>query len=722
MFHGYATNQRELQIPALKFMRLKSMHAFFRNFFAALAITLLQAIAFVFVTATMYALTVETASASLFSPAASWQLSDNTIKQARDAFTFAEKGNWSEALSHANKAKDPIVKKIVLWRYYSQGKSTNFLEISSFIEANPQWPDNVGLQRQAENALNPSISKQTLLHWFNRHPPITAKGMQYYAEAQIASGLKDSTSVNATKALLKKAWIQGSFSPWDEKIFLERHGNLLTIDDHNARIAQLVWNDRLEQAARIMHFVDGGHQKLFGARIALKRNNPGLEKVIRAVPASLAKDEGLVYDRIKWRKNRRDMEGVRQLLPLVPLRSAYPEQWWAFKQSQIRDLIAIKQYRLAYNLAVNHGMTEGEGFADGEWLAGWIALRFLHDQKTAYQHFYTLYHKVQYPITLARAAYWAGRAAEVNKSRDIARSWYQVAADHSHTFYGQLALAKLDKHATIRLSMAPKPADKDRQLLRTNDIAKAAYLLVVTGQRDGVARLFVTHAITVARTGGEKELIGNLMLSYRRYDLAVVASKQASRQGILLAHSGYPLLGEVTGDPKDRARNLAIIRQESEFKRDARSPVGATGYMQLMPTTAQMMAKELKQPYSLARLSSDGSFNIVLGSRYLHKLVNAFDGSYVLAIASYNAGPGNVKKWIAQNGRLQDQQTLEDVVDWIERIPFEETRNYVHRVLENVQVYEMLLDVKGRTMGDILIRDERSPSSTQQASAVNTMR
>lgn len=643
------------------------------------------------------------AVASLFSPATSWQISGNTTQRAKDAFYFADKGNWKEAFQHADRSGDPAVKKIVRWRYYIQGQSRNFFEISAFIENNPNWPDIKGLNRQAENALNGSEPKDVLLHWFNRHPPLTAKGMQYYAEAQIASGLKDSTSINATKKLLKRAWVEGNFTTYDEKVFLQRHGSILTVSDYNERIARLLWDDRIDQAKRIMSRADGAHQKLFYARIALKRNQPGLDGALRAVPASLAKNEGLIYDRIKWRKNRRDMAGVRQLMPSVPLRSKYPDRWWLVKQSQIRDLIANKQYRIAYNLAVNHGLTEGENFADGEWLAGWIALRFLHDPKTAYQHFYALYHNVQYPVTLARAAYWAGRAAEANKSASIAKSWYSVAADHSQTFYGQLALAKIDRNATLKLSLAPKPSEQDKQLLRTNELAKAAYFLVITGQRDAVARLFVTQAVAVARTGGEKELVSNLMLSHKRYDLAVVASKQAARQGVLLANSGYPLISEVLGNPRDRARNLAIIRQESEFKKDARSPAGATGYMQLMPATAKMMARELRQPYSPTRLYTDGSFNISLGSRYLHKLINAFDGSYILAIASYNAGPGNVKKWIAQNGQLRDQRTVEDVVDWIERIPFTETRNYVHRVLENVQVYEMLLNADKRRLEDILL-------------------
>lgn len=645
-------------------------------------------------------------NASLFSPSTSWQISGNTLQQARDAFLFADRGNWHEALLHANRS-DPVVKKIILWRYYMSGDAKNFLEIASFIDNNPHWPDINGLRRQAENAIDDSMHKDMLLRWFNRHPPLTAKGMQYYAEAQIASKLKDHTSVKNTHSLLQKAWIEGNFILEDEKNFLKRHGHILTVSDHNARISRLLWNDRIEQAKRIMHKVDPPHRQLFAARIALKRNVPGVDKLLQAVPASLLKDEGLVYDRIKWRKNRRDYAGVRQLLPQVPLKSSYPEQWWALKQSQIRNLIADRQYRLAYKLAANHGMTEGEGFADGEWLAGWISLRFLHDPKTSYQHFYKLYHKVQYPISLARAAYWAGRAAEANRNAKVAHNWYQVASKHSYTFYGQLALAKRDKKAALQHSVAPRPTDKDKQLLRNNEVAKAMYFLVMAGQHNGVARQFVNHAVSVAKTGGEKELIGNLMLSHKRYDLAVVASKQALRQGVLLANSGYPMISEVVGMPKDRARNLAVIRQESEFKKDARSPAGAIGYMQLMPSTARMMAGELKQRYTPARLSTDGTFNIALGSRYLQKLINAFDGSYILAIASYNAGPGNVKKWIAQNGRLQDQR-LEEVIDWIERIPFAETRNYVHRVLENVQVYEMLLNVERRSIEDILLYDDRA--------------
>ena len=632
--------------------------------------------------------------------AAEWRVASNDILHLKSSLKYVDKNRWDAAKNEAAKSKDPIIKKIIQWMYYKEGKASNFFEISRFIQENPEWPGQYSLRRRAENVVDSTISSDFLSRWFDKYPPLTAKGMQYFAEAKIAKGRKDSTSQKEIYTLLTQAWIDGNFSDQDERVFLKRHGKILSRENHHRRIDRLLWNGRIRQAQRILYKADSAHKKLFSARIKLQRNMSGLDKAIRSIPGNLVSNEGLLYDRIKWRERRRLHKGVQELLRLTPEKPEYPHKWWAAKHKQVRALILKKHYKKAYGLVAHHNMKKGADFAEAEWLAGWLALRFRNDPEKAYQHFYTLYHNVKYPISLARGAYWAGRAAEANKNKTIAKSWYNVAAKHNQTFYGQLALHNLGIKNPSNASTTISSSDK--QSYRNNTIAKVSYILLKAGMHGNITRHLLTHAVTNAKTLGEKELVGNLALSFRRYELAVAAAKQGAKDGMLLANSGYPIISEVIGTPKERAFRLAIIRQESEFNKQAKSHAGARGYMQLMPRTARSVARELRVNYSLQKLTSNPSYNIKLGSHYLQKMLNKYDGAYVLAIASYNAGPGNVRKWQKKFGSPREQNSLNDVIDWIELIPFTETRNYVQRVMENMIVYNNILKATDTTVVELL--------------------
>lgn len=637
--------------------------------------------------------------------AATWNISGSDIRHLKNALDDADRGRWDLFSREMDGVRDTTVKNTLLWVYYTNGKSRNFIELSQFLQHHPGWPQSVMLQRLTEQAIDGSLSPELLDRWFSHHPPITAKGMQYDAEAKITLGQKDEGSVKTIRSLLRKAWINGNFLTQDERIFLNRHNDQLTQEDHHKRINRLLWNARIEQANRIMYKADNAHKKLFETRIRLQRNMQGIDNILRQVPAYLRHDEGLLYDRIKWRERRGMDTGVQELLNQVPLKTKYPQHWWNIKNRQIRSLINAHQYTKAYKLASLHGLKQGEDFAEAEWLSGWLALRFLHKPDIAYKHFYRLYHNVQYPVSLARGAYWAGRATEANGNQEMAKSWFQVAAKYNKTFYGLLAIERLspDHPSYFSADTLIKISQQDHQSLQQNTMAKVAYALLKARKSGPMAKSFVTHAVMKARTPGEKELIGNLALSFRRYELAVAAAKEAAKEGIFLANSGYPTVAEVKGRTEQRAFHLAIIRQESEFNRDARSMAGAMGYMQLMPATAKEQAQKLGIRYDARRLA-EPAYNIRLGTNYLQRLFNLYDQNYVLATAAYNAGPGNVLKWQRQYGKYKYSKTLEDAIDWIELIPFSETRNYVHRVLENMVVYSHSMSPEQRSLSSLLLQ------------------
>ncbi|MBM3556735.1 MAG: lytic transglycosylase domain-containing protein, partial [Alphaproteobacteria bacterium] len=344
----------------------------------------------------------------------------------------------------------------------------------------------------------------------------------------------------------------------------------------------------------------------------------------------------------------------------------------------------------AYRLAKDHGLTGGAGFADAEWLAGWIALRFLKENRQALDHFERLADAVRLPVSRAKAAYWSALAAEGNGNSDRARRWWGEAARYPTTFYGQLAILRLDPSGILNVPPLPSASTAEEGAFRDNELRRAVELLAAVDDR-ARAKLFILRLGEISKTPGEHVLIGRLGEAMGRNEWTVQAAKRAARAGIFLHAAGFPVISTAaSGGQPEPALVHAISRQESEFDHRAVSRAGALGLMQLMPRTAQSVARGLGVPYAQARLLDDPGYNMRLGSSYLEQMIKRYGGSYVLASAAYNAGPGRVAQWLRENGDPRDPAI--DVVDWIELIPIEETRNYVARVLENLQVYRQKLE------------------------------
>jgi soluble lytic murein transglycosylase len=341
---------------------------------------------------------------------------------------------------------------------------------------------------------------------------------------------------------------------------------------------------------------------------------------------------------------------------------------------------------LAYRLAARHGMTDGTNFAEAEFLAGWISLRYLRDAKDAYGHFQRLYEAVSRPISLARGGYWAGRAAQELGYRELAASWYAGAAQHLTTYYGQLAAAQIGADGKAAVLEDPRPTAQEAAAFDQKELVRIVRGLADAEAAD-FAKPFVLKLSDLAKTPGEHALVAALSGEISRPDLSVAVARRASYAGVTLLSLGYPLVPMPVGGGVEGPLVLAMARQESGFDQNAVSSAGARGILQLMPETAKRVAKDLQIPFSQQRLLTDPEYNLTLGRAFLEDMLDHYGGSYVLAVAAYNAGPARVSQWVHDMGDPRAKEI--DVIDWIEGIPFRETRTYVQRVLENLQVYRL---------------------------------
>jgi soluble lytic murein transglycosylase len=601
------------------------------------------------------------------------------------AFAAVKKGRWRRAENFASRAQDPLPAKIVTWLHYTEpGTRAPFEELAAFIEANPHWPRQRALRRAAEAALGDKTPDARALEWLAEHPPVSGEGRVRLAEALMRTGWPD---VGA--AWLRHAWIMDDFPARREGAIRRRHKKLFTREDHEARLDRLLWDGRRRAARRMLRRVSKGHRALAEARLRLMQRAGGVDGAIARVPAELQSHPGLVYERLRWRRRKGFDDKARELLFDPPDDVVRPKAWWIERGIQVRKALHAGHVTDAYRLARDHAPLSGQSFAEAEWLAGWVALRFLGDAKDAFAHFQRLYRAVRFPVSRARGAYWAGRAAERLGERDAARTWYETGARHPTVFYGQLAAQRLEDPALLELEAAPEPAAAEAAAFAERELARAVRLLAELGEEQRL-RPFVMALNASARTPVEHTLVARLAARVGRPDLGVRSAKRSVRKGIMVPEQGYPVVGLGQGARAEQALLLAISRQESEFNPKAVSGSGARGLMQLMPATARLMAKRLKMRYAKSRLVDDPVYNATLGSAYLGDLIQRYRGSYVLAIAAYNAGPSRVKRWLRDNGDPRLGQV--DVIDWIELIPFSETRNYVQRVLEALQVYRLRLN------------------------------
>ncbi len=615
-------------------------------------------------------------------------VSGSDIKTYTAAFKAAGRGRWSSAHRIAARADDPLGAKILRWMDYSRAYGfASFADISAFIAANPDWPRQRGLESGAETAMLAVTDNKRVRDWFRWRDPISRDGRQRFADALIADG----ETARAAK-YVRLAWVENNFSGKDLKIIYRRYKKLLRSEDHEARLDRLVWENRQRDARRMLRYVDKGQQALAQARMALRSFAGGVDAAIARVPDDLVETAGLMYERLRWRRHKGRDEDAREILFRAPEQLGRPKKWWRERVIQARRALNRGRITDAYRLASEHGQIESSSFAEAEWLAGWIALRFLGENDTAFAHFARLYDAVFMPISRARAAYWAGRAAAAMNDSEGAALWYARAAQYRGTFYGQLAAARGAGGKGLLFANEQRGAWQMADAgLAGHEMFATVRLLNFLGEWR-LAGVFTSRLVEIAQGPADYALIARFAHSLGRHDLAIRAAKQATRDGYVSNELIFPVVDipfAYANEALEHALVLALTRQESLFDRKVASHASARGLMQLMPATARQVARRVRQPYAKSRLTN-AAYNVKLGSAYLSDMIRKYDGSYLLALAAYNAGPTNVRRWLRENGDPRNDPGV-DLVDWIELIPIPETRNYVQRVLEGVQVYRWQL-------------------------------
>ncbi|MEI6986140.1 MAG: lytic transglycosylase domain-containing protein [Rhodospirillaceae bacterium] len=626
-------------------------------------------------------------------PVSAGSLSANDLDLYRAAFRHAESENWGDSLRIGAEPRERLPAKVIRWLDLARPASGNsFAAITDFIRANPKWPNQTGLLRQAEATIPQELPAAEVKNWFALHSPVSADGLGRYFDALTSLG-------DNTKAadIARSFWISANFANTDDELEFRRHlASQLRPKDHLARLDRLLWDHQASAVRRILSLFDDGRQALALARLALADDEPGLETAVRRVPDELATDPGLLYERVRWRRKKDNDAGALEILLSPPAELGRPALWWTERNIMIRRVLEKRNFALAYKLAKAHGQQESTSLVEAEFLTGWIALRHLHQPSDAFDHFNRMYRAAASPMSKSRGAFWCGRAAMALGDSKKATEWYEAAAKFPTMFYGQMAATVLNAD---QLALPPEPTVNESEVNEFNrrELVRVVHVLQEINPHDKNDRvgLFLRRLGRDASTAAEFVLLVRLAEETHRPEVAIAIAKQAFQAGVTLVRSGYPTLQLQKGTRTEPALTLALIRQESTFNTNIISSAGARGLMQLMPATAKLMATKLGLRYSEARLIDDPDYNIMMGTSFIGEMIDSYNGSYILAIAAYNAGGGRVHDWLNKYGdpRITSSRAL-DAVDWIESIPIAETRNYVQRILESLQVYRARLGTR----------------------------
>ena len=558
----------------------------------------------------------------------------------------------------------------------------DFNTASQFLLTHNFWPesDRKNIARQAEKKIDGSVNPQTLLAFFVTYPPQTGDGFFSYIDALSASG----QSQKITTAV-RTHWRDDNMGEDEQRAFLQRFGSSLSGADTFARLDGLLWDKQYEQAERLYPSLSAGVRALAEARIALSKNASNAPTLVQRVPQVLQNDPGLLFERTRWRRKKNDMTGAYMLIRQAGNRLGKPDEWWDERNVVIRDLISTGTYGAAYQVASAHGMTKGQEFSDAEFLAGWISLRFLNNPSAALAHFQRLNSNATAPITFARAAYWLGRSHEALGRTEVAQSWFTRAANFGTTYYGQLAAARL--YPTSQISaLAPAIPSETIAQFQSMMMPQIVQALANAGIKKVAERFALAYANNASQEN-EFRLMAGLALQLNLPDVAVKVAKAAAKKQFVLPVEGYPVLSIIESGIAPLAH--AITRQESQFDARISSTSNAQGLMQLLPSTARHVATKWNLSVDPSDLY-DPETNVKLGCAYLEELSGNFNGSLPLMMGAYNAGPGRMRQWLGQFGDPRGQD-VDSAVDWVERIPFNETRNYVQRVMEALQLYRAKL-------------------------------
>lgn len=608
----------------------------------------------------------------------------------REAIGLYRKGDLAGGDAIAARFVDPATRATLEWAALRlQPRPAGWDRIANFLRARPDWPSARWLEGRAEEALYADRMPAALVRAaVARRPPTTASGKLALARAALEAGDKA-----AARKLVVEVWRNDDASIWLEKAMLKEFGELLTRADHKFRADRLLYDGKSAAAERAAQLAGPDAVKIARVR-AIGNAERSPEAAIAALPKELQADPGVVFTRAQGLRRANKFAEAAALLIAAPRDPALVvdgDAWWTERRIVARKLLDLGDAETAYKVAATHAAESSRWTVEAEFHAGWIALRFLNggagDAALAKPHFDRARAAAESPISLARAAYWQGRAAEALGDDRAMRAHYLDAAQHSATYYGQLARARMDEDdlALRMVEVDARSAD--------SEVVRVVELLYAIGEK----KLALPLAVDAARGGAspaEISAISQVMRRQRDARGVLIVGKLATQHGAPLDDAAFPTFGVPDYQPAvshsaEKAMVYSIARQESAFQTDVVSHAGAKGLMQMIDSTARRTAERAGVAFDQRRMLTDPAFNAQLGAAHLGDLLIEQKGSYILTFAAYNAGGHRVRQWIAAYGDPRDGNV--DPVDWVERIPFSETRDYVQRIVENLQVYRVRL-------------------------------
>ena len=595
---------------------------------------------------------------------------------------------WARSIKGIEKINDKVARKIIIWRWLiaDDGVSSK-KDLENFYQSSTTWPKINKVKAKIESKKVTNDIKKTL-DWFQENPPITP-----IAKIKLSEILIKNNFIEEGNWLLKEAWVNNSFSYSEEKYILKSYKNIITNSENTKRLENLIWKRQWSSANRQLKRVSSDIKQFSIAKIKLSRRRGNVDQAIKNVPKSLINEESLIYERVKWRRKARLEKPSLELLLSYHGEYSYPKKWWREVNYHTRKQLSYKNYKLATKILEQYNLSSKDYLSEAQWLAGWLSLTFNKDPKSAYKYFSKMFLEVKTPISKARASYWAGKASEELGNREDLKIWYERAAAFPATFYGQLALKKLNRELFLP-SQSIEFNQNEFKKFKENELVRALILLLQVENRK-LSRIFAMHLVTQAKNTKDILMLSKILNDFNQVSFSIFVGKKAIYNNIYIPSLNFPvpdtelmnLINKNTEIPLPVT--LAITRQESAFDIKAKSRAGARGLMQLMPRTARITAKKNNYKYKRIYLTSRPAYNVKIGSFYFKEMLNKFNGSYVLALAAYNAGPSRVNRWLKVYGDPRKNEI--DPVTWMELIPISETRNYVQRVIEGIYMYRMLV-------------------------------
>lgn len=616
--------------------------------------------------------------------AATTSTSQSDLELLENAIDLVRKHKPADATEVAQGISDPVARKLAEWVILrSDDNGASVERYRAFVAANPSWPSQTFLRRRIEAALwDDKRDNAVVLSYFETEKAISAKGKFALARALLARGDR-----GGAERLVRDAWRSDPISGDTENMAIELFGALLTPGDYKARMDMLLYGSDTDAALRNAKRLGSAQMALARARIAVTKKAANAKALLAAVPSELRGDPGYMFSRIQQLRRDDQFGDAARLMLATPKdvsRLHNLDEWWIERRLLARKLLDTGEPRTAYLVARDAALPARDIYkTEQEFTAGWIALRFLKDSATAAQHFARIGVGSVNPTALARAGYWQGRAAEAAGRNAEARAAYARAAEQSTSYYGQLARAKL---GLPQLEINGPLAARGRGLERL-EIVRAVQLLYALDEREIAIPIYAD----IGENGDPEAVLGLSELASRNADARgmLLVGKAALNRGLPFDHYAYPASGippyKAIGPEVEQSIVYAIARQESAFNPTIVSPAKAYGLMQVTAGAGQYVTRKYGATFDLTRLKTDPVYNASLGAAELAGLIDDYRGSYIMTFAAYNAGRGSVRKWIERYGDPRDPRV--DAVDWVESIPFSETRNYVQRIMENLQVY-----------------------------------